>query len=65
MAGAPTRRWYHWFSPEDSPQEKKLIFKLDLLLVPYAFIIYWVKYVDQTNISKYPMHLRTAFLADK
>ncbi|KAH6957870.1 major facilitator superfamily domain-containing protein [Ilyonectria sp. MPI-CAGE-AT-0026] len=51
MAGAPTRRWYHWFSPEDTPQEKKLIFKLDLLLVPYAFIIYWVKYVDQTNIN--------------
>ncbi|KAH7166391.1 major facilitator superfamily domain-containing protein [Dactylonectria macrodidyma] len=51
MAGTPTRRWYHWFSPEDSKEEKKLIFKLDLLLVPYAFIIYWVKYVDQTNIN--------------
>lgn len=52
MASPPARRWYHWFSSEDTPAERKLILKLDLLLVPYAFIIYWVKYVDQTNISK-------------
>ncbi|KAH6873809.1 major facilitator superfamily domain-containing protein [Thelonectria olida] len=51
MASPPARRWYHWFSSEDTPEERKLIVKLDLLLVPYAFIIYWVKYVDQTNIN--------------
>ncbi|KAI1843010.1 hypothetical protein JX266_010863 [Neoarthrinium moseri] len=45
------RRWYHWYSPDDSPEERKLIAKLDLLIVPYAFILYWVKYVDQTNIN--------------
>ncbi|KAI0123601.1 major facilitator superfamily domain-containing protein [Xylariales sp. AK1849] len=45
------RRWYHWYSPDDSPEEKKLIAKLDLLIVPYAFILYWVKYIDQTNIN--------------
>ncbi|KAH6653203.1 major facilitator superfamily domain-containing protein [Truncatella angustata] len=46
-----TRRWYQWYSPTDSPEEKKLIAKLDLLIVPYAFILYWVKYIDQTNIN--------------
>ncbi|KAI8313746.1 putative transporter SEO1 [Colletotrichum sp. SAR11_59] len=47
----PARRWYHWFSPSDSLEERKLILKLDLLIVPYAFILYWVKYMDQTNIN--------------
>ncbi|CAM1505881.1 Fc.00g115180.m01.CDS01 [Cosmosporella sp. VM-42] len=46
-----TRRWYHWYSPDDTPEERKLILKLDLLIVPYAFALYWVKYVDQTNIN--------------
>ncbi|KAJ4182421.1 MFS transporter (Seo1) [Fusarium falciforme] len=51
MSSPPVRKWYHWYSPTDSPEERKLILKLDLLLVPYAFAIYWVKYVDQTNIN--------------
>jgi hypothetical protein len=38
------RRWYHWFHPDDSPQERKLIWKLDLLVVGYSFIVYWVSY---------------------
>lgn len=46
------RKWYHWYSPEDTPGERKLIRKLDLLIVPYAFVLYWVKYIDQSNISK-------------
>ncbi len=46
------RRWYHWYSPEDTAEERKLILKLDLLIVPYAFILYWVKYIDQSNISQ-------------
>ncbi|KAF7531723.1 hypothetical protein G7054_g8614 [Neopestalotiopsis clavispora] len=45
------RRWYHWYSPADGPEERKLIAKLDLLIVPYAFILYWVKYIDQSNIN--------------
>ncbi|KAF7556503.1 hypothetical protein G7046_g6275 [Stylonectria norvegica] len=51
MSTHQDRRWYHWFSPEDSPEERKLILKLDLLIVPYAFVLYWVKYLDQTNIN--------------
>ncbi|KAL3436068.1 major facilitator superfamily domain-containing protein [Aspergillus tetrazonus] len=46
----PTRKWYNWYSPEDTPEERKLITKLDLLIVPYAFTVYWVKYIDQGNI---------------
>jgi hypothetical protein len=52
MSKSSVRRWYHWFSPEDTPEERRLILKLDLLILPYAFVIYWVKYIDQTNISK-------------
>lgn len=48
---ASTRKWYEWYSPDQSPEERKLVLKLDLLIVPYAFILYWVKYIDQTNIS--------------
>ncbi|KAH8882213.1 MFS general substrate transporter [Thozetella sp. PMI_491] len=45
------RKWYHWYSPDDSSEERKLVLKLDLLLVPYAFVLYWVKYIDQNNIN--------------
>ncbi|KAJ5955144.1 Major facilitator superfamily domain general substrate transporter [Penicillium viridicatum] len=50
-ATTPTKRWYHWYSPDDTPEERKLVLKLDLLIVPYAFIVYWVKYIDQGNIN--------------
>lgn len=46
------RAWYHWYSAEDSPEEKRLIVKLDLLIIPYAVIAYWIKYIDQSNLSK-------------
>lgn len=51
MGQQTVRKWYHWYSPEDTPEERRLILKLDLLIIPYAFIIYWVKYIDQTNIN--------------
>ncbi|TVY35887.1 putative transporter [Lachnellula occidentalis] len=43
--------WYHWYAESDSPDERKLIRKLDLLIVPYAFLGYWIKFIDQTNIT--------------
>lgn len=46
------RAWYHWYSKDDSPEERKLIMKLDLLIVPYAVIAYWIKYIDQSNLSR-------------
>ncbi|KAI9733927.1 MAG: MFS transporter (Seo1) [Cirrosporium novae-zelandiae] len=45
------RRWYHWYAPSDTLEERKLIVKLDLLIVPIAFTVYWVKYMDQANIN--------------
>ncbi|TVY37216.1 putative transporter [Lachnellula subtilissima] len=43
--------WYHWYAESDSPEERRLIRKLDLLIVPYAFLGYWIKFIDQTNIT--------------
>lgn len=47
------RKWYHikWFADTDTPRERRLIMKLDLLIVPYAFLAYWIKYIDQSNLS--------------
>jgi hypothetical protein len=47
------RKWYHWYHPSDTTDERKLIAKLDLLIVSYAFVTYWAKYLDQSNISQY------------
>ncbi|KAL5335914.1 major facilitator superfamily domain-containing protein [Aspergillus crustosus] len=45
------RAWYHWFAESDTPEERKLILKLDLLIVPYAFIGFWINYIDSSNIN--------------
>ncbi|KAJ5569696.1 uncharacterized protein N7459_009126 [Penicillium hispanicum] len=48
------RKWYYlqWFADQDSKEERRLILKLDVLIVPYAFLAYWTKYIDQANISE-------------
>jgi hypothetical protein len=50
---AADKKWWQiqWFAPSDTKEERKLILKLDLFIVPYAFLSYWVKYIDQANIS--------------
>ncbi|KAJ5805055.1 hypothetical protein N7474_010942 [Penicillium riverlandense] len=47
------RKWYYlqWFADTDAKEERQLILKLDLLIVPYAFLAYWTKYIDQANIN--------------
>lgn len=47
-------KWWHikWFSDDDTPEERKWILKLDLLVVPFSILAYWVKYIDQANLSK-------------
>ncbi|CAI5756052.1 unnamed protein product [Candida verbasci] len=45
------RKWYKWFHDDDTPEERKLIVKIDLLLTVYSLMAYWVKYLDQTNIT--------------
>ncbi|KAE8443399.1 hypothetical protein EG329_001879 [Mollisiaceae sp. DMI_Dod_QoI] len=51
MGHSPARKTFRWYSPDDSPAERKLLVKLDFLIVGYAFVVLWVKYIDQTNIN--------------
>ncbi|KAK9328869.1 major facilitator superfamily domain-containing protein [Lipomyces starkeyi] len=44
-------KWYHWFDENDSPEERRYILKLDLLITSYCLISYWVKNLDQTNVN--------------
>lgn len=55
-----TRRWYHWYSPDDSLAERKLVMKLDLLLVPFALTGYWLRLTDASNLSE--SHLANVLL---
>lgn len=45
------RKWYHWFHDEDTPAEKKLIMKIDILLTFYSLMAYLIKYLDQSNLN--------------
>ncbi|KAE9371200.1 MFS general substrate transporter [Stipitochalara longipes BDJ] len=45
------RKWYHWYSPTDSKEERKLITKLDLLIIPYTLIAYWLRLTDASNLN--------------
>ncbi|KAK7955646.1 Major facilitator superfamily transporter [Apiospora aurea] len=40
MASETKRRWndFSWYAPEDTKEERRFIRKLDLLIVPYAFV---------------------------
>ena len=44
-------RWYYWFDRGTSEKEKKLLFKLDILIAFYSFVGYWIKYVDSQNLN--------------
>ncbi|KAJ4303530.1 MFS transporter (Seo1) [Kalmusia sp. IMI 367209] len=52
-SGVPREKWWkiQWFSTDDTPEEKKFITKLDLILIPYLFVTYWVKNLDQNNLN--------------
>lgn len=41
-----------WFSDRDTPEDRKVITKLDLLILPFALVSYWTKYIDQANLSE-------------
>lgn len=54
-------KWYKWFDDSDTPAERKLMWKIDILLTFYAFLAYWVKYLDQTNLNNaYVAGLKTS-----
>ncbi|CAK7895504.1 probable transporter Seo1p [[Candida] anglica] len=45
------QKWFKWFHEDDTPEERRLILKLDILLAFYSLAAYWVKYLDQTNLN--------------
>ena len=42
---------WQWFDGNDTAADRKLMWKIDILLTFYAFMAYWVKYLDQTNLN--------------
>ncbi|KAG5942879.1 hypothetical protein E4U53_007146 [Claviceps sorghi] len=40
-----------WFSERDTREDRKVITKLDLLILPFALVSYWTKYIDQANLN--------------
>ncbi|KAH7324727.1 major facilitator superfamily domain-containing protein [Stachybotrys elegans] len=53
MSGGTQKKWYNirWYSDTDTEQERKFIIKIDALIVPYAVLAYWIKYIDQSNLN--------------
>ncbi|SCU99102.1 LAFA_0G22012g1_1 [Lachancea sp. 'fantastica'] len=48
---ASRSKWWQWFGSGVSPQERKLLLKLDILLAFYSCMAYWVKYLDFSNLN--------------
>ncbi|KKY15714.1 putative major facilitator superfamily transporter [Diplodia seriata] len=42
---------WHWHEPGTSKEEKWLIRKLDIFILSYSCLTFFIKYLDQTNIS--------------
>lgn len=40
------RRWFSWHEPGTSPEEKKLIFKLDWFMLSFACLMFFIKQVS-------------------
>jgi hypothetical protein len=49
--GRVKRRWYQWYADTDTPAERTLLIKMDLLILSYAFLGFWVKYIDNGNLT--------------
>ncbi|KAJ6089760.1 hypothetical protein N7467_004976 [Penicillium canescens] len=45
------QKWYEWFAPTDTPAERKLILKLDGLIIVFVFLAYWAKVLDSSATS--------------
>ncbi|SJL05412.1 related to transporter protein [Armillaria ostoyae] len=51
-----TWRDYIWQNPGMSAEEKRLVYKTDLILITFGFLGTWIKYLDKSN-------LQTAFVS--
>ncbi|KAJ5280939.1 hypothetical protein N7478_006311 [Penicillium angulare] len=45
------QKWYEWFAPSDTPEERRLILKLDGLIIVFVFLAYWAKVLDSSATS--------------
>ncbi|KAK1148123.1 hypothetical protein N8T08_010762 [Aspergillus melleus] len=50
---SPKRKWvsYIWDTFDKSPEERRLLFKLDTAILTFASLGYFIKYLDQININ--------------
>jgi MFS family permease len=44
---AASKSFFSWFDPNDGPAERRLIMKLDFFILAYAFVGFWVLYIDR------------------
>ncbi|KAF7560375.1 hypothetical protein G7046_g3771 [Stylonectria norvegica] len=52
FVGNPERqKWYQWFAPTDTLEERRLILKLDGLIMVFVFLAYWAKVLDSSATS--------------
>lgn len=47
----PRQKWSQWFAPDDTPEERRLIIKLDCLIMSFVFLAYWAKVLDSSATS--------------
>ncbi|KAH8434859.1 uncharacterized protein LDX57_012490 [Aspergillus melleus] len=45
------QKWYQYFSPSDTPAERRLILKLDGLIIVFLFLAHWAKVLDSSATS--------------
>ncbi|KOS46568.1 hypothetical protein ACN38_g2460 [Penicillium nordicum] len=45
------QKWYEWFAPTDTPAERRLILKLDGLIIVFVFLAHWAKVLDSSATS--------------
>lgn len=59
-----TRKWYQvrWFQEQDTKEERKLIVKLDLLIVPYVFLVSAVGDVPNMDLTRHHRHTGSSTL---
>ncbi len=43
--------WFQWYDKGTTKEEKRLLIKLDIIVVFYGFIVYWLKFIDQVNLT--------------
>ncbi len=44
-------KFFFWYPPGTSNSEKKLVFKLDVTILTYVCVSYFIRYLDQSNLS--------------